>query len=811
MTNRQRWAQIPIELRRRPQWCYTLPGDPDPLRRKAPRKKGHALASDTSPSDWMSFEEACGYAESVGGDIGYVLTGDDEFACIDLDVKDATTHPHKPETWTTQDDFDRYWRICQTFDSYTELSRSGKGLHIWVLGNIGQGCRRDGVEVYSQERFIICTGNIVLNRPVKEHQQLLDAMVGDIRAAQAAQHAKIELVDEDEVYTDSEIIERAISAGNSEKFNALCRCTSCYMEHGIKVNGSYTELGYNSQSEADLALMSIFTFYSNSNEQCRRLFRMTGLGKRDKATKNDRYLNDTLKTIRSRQAAQERLDASAVAMAADTLLHAQQERKHREALLLHVPGPREPARTLAPAAASVAALAPQVAPQQADGMAWPPGLAGQIAYFIYQSAPRPIKEVAIVSALGFLAGVCGKAFSIPQSGLNLYITLIARSAVGKEAMHTGISALIKSAASRQPPVMRFVEFTDFASGPALRKGVAANPSFVNVVGEWGKKLKRLSKDDDRDTPMTQLRTVMTDLYQKSGPQSIVGGITYSNKDSNIASVAGVAYSMIGESTPGTFYESLTQSMMEDGFLSRFIIVDYLGDRPPLNPSPAREPSKALGDAVADLCTHAMTLLDRQDNVMVSRTNESSVLMERFEKECDAQINGTTDEMWRQMWNRASLKMMRVSALLAVAENWLNPIIDVKHVEWSLELIRRDIAVMTKRIESGDIGVNDDSRERKVAKLLQEYLEAPVASSYGVSEEMRKAGIIPRKLIQIRTARQVAFTSHRSGTNNALDQTLRSMCDSGYIMEVDKLKLSDAFGFQGKAYRILNIPNYKQNG
>ena len=808
MTNRQRWAQIPIELRRRPQWCYTFPADPDPTKRKAPRKRGHALASDTSPSDWMSFEQACAYAEAVGGEVGYILTEDDEFTCIDLDVKDATTHPNHPLEWTTQDDFDRYWRICQTFNSYTEMSTSGKGLHIWVRGNIGAGCKRDGVEVYSQERFMISTGNIVMNRPIEERQKLLDMMVSDIRAAQAARYAHTELVEEEEQFTDVEIIERAMGAGNADKFNALCACTSSYFEGSIKIQGSFTSLGYQSQSEADLALMSIFAFYSNSNEQCRRLFRMSGLGKRDKATKDDVYLNRTLRQIRSRQAVQHRAEVSAIAQAADTLAQAQQERRAREALLLHVPSATEPARTVAPAAASVAAMAPRVAPVAEDGVPWPPGLTGQIASYIYQSAPRPVKEVAIVAALGFLAGVCGKAFCIPQSGLNLYIVLIARSAVGKEAMHSGVASLISAAAERQPPVMRFVDFNDFASGPALKKGVAANHSFLNVAGEFGKKLKRMSAEDGRDTPMTQLRTVMTDLFQKSGPQSIVGGISYSNKDSNIASVAGVAYSMIGESTPKVFYESLTESMMEDGFLSRFVVMEYEGERPPLNKNPLREPPKALGDAIADLCTHAMTLLDRHDTVMVTRTNEASYMMEKFEVECDAQINGTKDEMWRQMWNRAALKMMRIAALLAIADNWLNPIIEKHHVDWALSVIRKDITIMSKRIESGDVGSGDDTRERKLSGLLKEYLEAPIAPSYAIPDELRKASIIPRKFLQIRAARQTVFTSHRSGANYALDQTLRSMCDSGYLMEVDKAKLADQFGFHGKAYRILHIANYK---
>ncbi len=810
MTQGNRWAQIPLELRQRPQWCYTFP-DQDPKRVKAPRKAGNHLASVTSPSEWMTFEQACAQAHKVNGHVGYILTEDDEFSCIDLDVVDSSTQLEKgeaqdPSKWTSQAQFDRFWQICQAFDSYTEASRSGKGLHVWIRGKIGKGLKRDGVELYSQERFIICTGKLILPKPVMPRQELLSMLAAEMRRGQDGKI--VELVELPEEISDEELINRAIGAGNAEKFNALCKCTS--KDHTSGAHGSYTELGYPSQSEADLALMSIFTFYSRSNEQCRRLFRMTGLGQREKALKDDRYLDLTLRRIRTRQETEENVELSGVQQAADLVEKMQAQRRAREATLLHVPGGVGPVITTPPAAAQVAALGPVAAPAGPHdrGIAWPPGMAGQIAQFIYQSAPRPVKEVAIVAALGFLAGVCGKAFCIPQSGLNLYIVLIARSAVGKEAMHSGISALITAAASRQPPVMRFVNFSDFASGPALTKAVAANPCFVNVAGEWGKKLRRLAIEDGRDTPMQQLRTVMTNLYQKSGPQAIVGGITYSNKDNNIASVAGVSYSMIGESTPGTFYESLTQGMMEDGFLSRFTIVEYVGERPPLNVAPLREPSKALGDAVADLCTHAMTLLDRMDTVMVSRTDNAARMMQAFELECDAEINATFDEMWRQMWNRASLKMMRISALLAVADNWINPVIDIHHILWALDIIRRDIAIMGKRIQAGDIGSDDDARERKITQLMRDYLEQPVPEGYNIPDVLRQNAIVPRKFLQVRTARMSAFTTHRGGATQGLDQVTRSLVESGYIMEVDKGKMVEKFSFHGKAYRILSLPDYR---
>jgi primase-polymerase (primpol)-like protein len=46
---------------------------------------------------------------------------------------------------------------------------------------------------------------------------------------------------------------------------------------------------YQSQSEADFALVDIVAFYTQNRKQIARIFRLSALGKRDKA-KRDRYI-----------------------------------------------------------------------------------------------------------------------------------------------------------------------------------------------------------------------------------------------------------------------------------------------------------------------------------------------------------------------------------------------------------------------------------------------------------------------------------------------------------------------------------------
>lgn len=803
------WDKLPIELRSRPQWLIAAPPGMYSEKGKEPLSIGEDgqlyLAKTTEPSSWLTFDQAAGIAYHNNWHIGYVLNEDDPYACIDFDVKDAENSPDKPHLWTTREQYEFYQQCIYRFDSYTERSAGGKGFHVWVRGKIGRGARSGGIEVYSQERFMISTGYVTNDRPIVFQEAALQKFAESVRPAITQINALDEIP---EIDADWYILDIACNAQNADKFLPLWK-------------GEWTTLGYPSQSEADLALLSMFTFYSPSNEQVRRLFRASGLGQREKAQKNDDYLNRTLRVIRTREKGVSDVDISGFNKSIEMLTQnklAQQEierlegnsRGAVEIQPLHVPGPPPPPPPIPNTAAQLATSAPvaqQIVAAGQQGVPWPPGVAGRIAHFVYQSAPRPVKEVAIVAALGLLAGICGRAWHVPQSGLNMYIVLIARSAVGKEAMHSGISAIVKAVTEKVPIFHNFVSFDDFASGPALTKACSQNTSFVNVSGEWGHKLKRMSRsaDDGRDQAMTTLRQQMTNLYQKSGPQAIVGGIRYSQADNNVASVSGVAYSMIGETTPSTFYEALTPSMMEDGFLSRMLNVEYNGDRPPANPNQLLIPEQGLVEVLIALGLAAQrTSISTQPSIPVRRDNEAGALLADFEIECDNEINKTDDESYRQMWNRAALKALRVAALMAVADHYLHPVINAEQVTWAINLVRRDIQLMKRRIETGDVGSTDTTRERKMHAVIRHYFNSDIPKNHKEATLLKEQGGITRKYLQQYCSQSVAFTKFRGGTVQALELCIRSLIDTGFLQEIDKVKAVKDYGFHGKCYRVLSL-------
>ncbi len=831
------WTRLPETLRERPQWAVAGAS-------KAPMGLVNGKVrniSVTAPGEWMSFEAAVALAEKnqntvttwvnpqgvtitqIGYTVGYILNESDPFSCIDLDVKDALTHPNEPDKWTTPDQFTFYQDIIRSFDSYTEKSKSGKGIHIWIRGKIGKGYRRDGVEVYSQERFIICTGDVWISKTIENREHMLLNMVTRMRPMQKV----VELVEVEEEAADWYILHKAVNASNSDKFIKLWK--------GLWKDDEFT---YGSQSEADLALMSMFTFYSPSNAQVRRLFRESGLGKRDKAQKDDKYLNFTLKTIRDRQDREQGVELSGILQAAEDRL--ERDRKIREEIAnrqggvpaapavegafgnttprtvspLQVPGTGEPVVTPAPAEAQIAQLAPvtEAAVRAAErGITWPPGFVGALAQYIFNSSYLPIKEVSITAALGLMAGITGKAWHIPKSGLNLYIVLVARSAIGKEALHDGISSVVNACLLKSPIFGNFVDFTEYASGPALIKACSQSTSFVNVSGEWGRRMKRIAVEDEREGPMTTLRTQMTNLYQKSSPKSIVGGIGYSSQENNIEALQAVAYSLVGESTPQTFYDSLTESMMEDGFLSRFLVIQYEGDRPNKNPDIIDFPDDALTTYLCSMANQADIQIARGDSMRVQRTEEAANMLAEFDDRSSNNIRSTTDEARRQMWNRATLKALRVAAILAVGDNYSNPIINIEHAKWAIDLILADIAIMQKRLEGGDVGLNDSSRERKLVDIMKNYLAKPVPASYKIPEAMRDSSIISRNYLQLRTNRVSSFYKHKFGASKALDESLLQMIANGHIMEVKGDKMVEMYNMHGRGFRILKLPDYAALG
>jgi putative DNA primase/helicase len=145
-----RTENIPEELKARPQWVlWKAVGDkPDKVPHSA---KTGRKASSTDLLTWATFQEALGaYENGDYAGLGFVFSSADPYTGIDID--NCVDGDGEIALWALE--------IARYFDSYTELSATGSGLHIIVRGDVPN--RRKGeVEVYSSKRFFTMTGHVV--------------------------------------------------------------------------------------------------------------------------------------------------------------------------------------------------------------------------------------------------------------------------------------------------------------------------------------------------------------------------------------------------------------------------------------------------------------------------------------------------------------------------------------------------------------------------------------------------------------------------------------------------------------------------
>jgi putative DNA primase/helicase len=145
-----RAESIPRELSVRPQWVvWKAVGDkPDKIPYSA---RTGRRASSTDLLTWATFQDALeAYENGRYAGVGFVFSSADPYTGIDLD--NCVDEDGEIALWALE--------IVRYFDSYTELSATGSGLHIIVRGEVPN--RRKGeVEVYSSKRFFTVTGHVV--------------------------------------------------------------------------------------------------------------------------------------------------------------------------------------------------------------------------------------------------------------------------------------------------------------------------------------------------------------------------------------------------------------------------------------------------------------------------------------------------------------------------------------------------------------------------------------------------------------------------------------------------------------------------
>ena len=156
---------IPQDLQRLPQWVCTK-GDS-----KVPLFAGGGYAASSVDSDtWSTFTMARASVEKGYYDyLGFVFNDN---GIVGIDIDDGYDEDGLMSELASD--------IIGKCGSYTEKSKSGRGFHILLYGDLPFKGKNNlkGVEIYKAARFFIMTGDTLIYRDMVENQEAIDYILG---------------------------------------------------------------------------------------------------------------------------------------------------------------------------------------------------------------------------------------------------------------------------------------------------------------------------------------------------------------------------------------------------------------------------------------------------------------------------------------------------------------------------------------------------------------------------------------------------------------------------------------------------------
>jgi len=235
---------------------------------KVPYQHNGKKADTTRKETWTTYEQTLAVYDSSDKytGLGFVFTKETGFVGVDFD--------HVLHAGATREDgcVMKQWdegvlTEISDFNSYTEFSQSGEGVHVFCKGTLPTaGRKKDNREMYWDSRFFAVTGDHINKTPItlNEAQECITDYY-EVWFEQSSTKSKSldnQSRSKSPDMTDEEILLNCRKAANSEKFRRL---------------HSGDTSGYHSNSEAQHAYCSLLSFYTEKREQIDKMLRATAL------------------------------------------------------------------------------------------------------------------------------------------------------------------------------------------------------------------------------------------------------------------------------------------------------------------------------------------------------------------------------------------------------------------------------------------------------------------------------------------------------------------------------------------------------
>ena len=358
----------------------------------------------------------------------------------------------------------------------------------------------------------------------------------------------------------------------------------------------------------------------------------------------------------------------------------------------------------------------------------PVGLFGDLVRSIYFSQYHRNQAISLIGAIGLVAGICGRAYNTPgtrPTGLNLYLTLVADSGTGKDAIGQYYDQIQWLFPPDNGHIAKHFGSGNYTGGKSIFGELLSKRSMVSLSSEAGYNWRSSGCRDSKIAALLH-------IYTRSGEWAYSQAKSYSDPSNSTPKMQSPALTLIQESTIEVMDKVMADSEMQaSGFVPRnsLFIVDL--PKPNLSENPMLLMTPGLYEKMLDLLQFAKDFQGVDVNG-VEMTPSSSVRKVSWEnsdvqmsfsdynKELNTRYNSYRhiDPQRSLMASRVGVKVLRYASISGIVNN-PDPIITQSDWDWAVALCEYEDVRLEKYYNS--VKTIDDIAKsvagRNIHKLL----------------------------------------------------------------------------------------------
>lgn len=449
----------------------------------------------------------------------------------------------------------------------------------------------------------------------------------------------------------------------------------------------------------------------------------------------------------------------------------------------------------------------------------PRGPLGAIALHIYKNhhSELPI-EYLVPAVYGLAAGICGLKYQSPtHEGLNLSMIVMGVSSTGKSVLRTGLvkvlNELMEHETLKYTKAKRLVDTDEVSHGNAFFPKFKEMPSFCWVNSEFGNDFAEMKAS--HTSPKRTVYNKILKLWDNSNTASGGFSISYTKKDDCIDIPCGVGLTLIGESVKESVLSNLSVDDLDNGTLSRFMLVEYKGGIPP-----AKEDSYRLSPRIAEYivklvggCVTEYSQLDVRKVYAFYPREKVLALREKYRLIANHALS-TNDKVGFICNNRKASKVFKIASLEAVFTNFASPVVTDEMIARAERVVSWFDATVIENVASGDL---DDSNGvvSLISKAAEDfiksgpktYLKGSVTLTPEIVSKMREDGMIPEVYFKQRYKQNARMKDLGRGDATAgIEKAISAAARAGVLLKTAPMDNTGLhkYGFTGVIWGITDI-------